>query len=247
MALKVFVDIETLPPDERVAAKLRLENCVKILANNGSKTATQKLVSSIAEDISSYSVNALPDDLYRRLSLCGEYGRVLAIGVIIEKDGKVCRKGVFGYDPDKRRFHLDEAKTLRGFWKLIKNFNIEKDLIIGHNLMDFDLPFLVKRSRITHTAPTVNFSFARYRSQPIYDTMKEWSLWNTRETFLSLMHLAELLDIGISKTDGMDGSKVYDEFMNGSHELIHNYCLQDVEVTRAVFHRISSPELGLCP
>ncbi|HKG96348.1 MAG TPA: hypothetical protein VKA97_00940 [Pyrinomonadaceae bacterium] len=34
-------------------------------------------------------------------------------------------------------FHLDEARTLRAFWKLLKGFNVRHDQIIGHNLFDF--------------------------------------------------------------------------------------------------------------
>jgi 3'-5' exonuclease len=163
--------------------------------------------------------------------------------VILERNGIEIRKGVFGFDKKKEIFHLDEEKTLRGFWKLLKeDFNPRTDLIIGHNVLEFDLPFIYKRSRIKQIKPSFNLSFARYRSAPIFDTMKEWSLWNVRETLLSLSHLAELLEVGMGKTDGMDGGKVYDEFLAGNHALIADYCLQDVEVTRAVYRRVTLQE-----
>jgi hypothetical protein len=32
-------------------------------------------------------------------------------------------------------FHLDEARKLRGFWKLLREFNVSRDLVIGHKLL----------------------------------------------------------------------------------------------------------------
>lgn len=176
---------------------------------------------------------------YRKFALQAEYGQILCIGVILEKDGRQCRKGVFGYDPETKLLHLDEKKTLRGFWKILREeFNVRRDLIIGHNIMDFDLPFIYKRSRINRVKPSIQFSFARYRSAPIFDTMREWALWNLREKSISLSQLAGLLKTGLEKTEGIDGSKIYDEFLAGNHALIAEYCLQDVEMTRAVYHQM---------
>jgi hypothetical protein len=39
-------------------------------------------------------------------------------------------------------FQLDEARTLRGFRKLLKGFNVSRDLVVVHNVIDFKLPFL---------------------------------------------------------------------------------------------------------
>ncbi len=241
MTLKVFLDIETLPPDESVLPVFETKILPHLLTkvemkefqekfNNGnsSKNKSETTAESKEESLKKH---------YQSLGLRAEYGRILCIGVILEKDGKEWRKGVFGYDIEDEILHTDEAKTLRGFWKMMKeDFNVRHDLIIGHNVMDFDLPFIYKRSRILRIEPTVRLGFARYRSFPIYDTMREWALWNLREKSISLVHLAELLGVKISKTEGIDGSRVYDEFLANNHSLIAEYCLQDVEITRAIYH-----------
>jgi DNA polymerase elongation subunit (family B) len=222
--MKVFIDIETIPPDKE---KFYLSRQSLI------PTSHSALVqSSLGIDVQ------LTEEEFCGLSLQAEYGRILCIGVIIENENKAIRKGVLGFDLETNAFHLDEAKTLRGFWKLLGEFKPNQDLIIGHNVMDFDLPFIYKRSRILKVKPTVKLSFARYRSSPIYDTMKEWSMWNLKEKSISLSSLAELLDVGINKPEGINGSKVYEEFLLGSHQKIADYCLQDVEISKAVFERL---------
>lgn len=268
MSLKAIVDIETVPPDEAMKSKLNPDILRRILRDTGLISAVEqkdlknKDVLPPADDPpgserallrtesnASDRIGGCTEEMFRRLALHAEYGRILCIGVILEKDGAEIRKGVFGFDKKTEKFHMDEAKTLRGFWKLLeKEFNPRRDLIIGHNLMDFDLPFIYKRSRIKGIKPSIQLSFARYRSAPIFDTMREWAMWNLRETSISLLLLAELLECGLKKTDGIDGSKVYDEYLAGSHCLIADYCLQDVEVARAVYHRmtLNDNQLGKC-
>jgi hypothetical protein len=187
-------------------------------------------------------VTLCADEQFRLLALHAEYGRVLAIGMLVEQDHQVIRCGVLGRDRGARRFHLDEVRTLRGFWRLLADFDARHDLIIGHNVMDFDLPFLYKRSRINRVHPGILLNFARYRHAPIYDTMREWTHWDPRAGLLSLTHLAEVLKVGMTKTAGIDGGRVYDEFLAGNHELIAEYCLQDVRMVRAVYYRMVFPE-----
>jgi hypothetical protein len=64
------------------------------------------------------------------------------------------------------------------FWRRMKTFRPSADRISGHNNYDFDLKFILKRSIIHGVQPTVDLSFARYRNQPIFDTMHEWECWS---------------------------------------------------------------------
>ena len=99
-------------------------------------------------------------------------------------------------------FHLDEARTLRAFWKLLKSFNKKRDLIIGHNIFDFDLLSLYKRSIIQRGRPSAELSFARYCSQPIFDTMHEWEKWRWQRRHISLDKSARILGLETSKQRG---------------------------------------------
>jgi len=212
MTRRIFVDIETLPPDKNTSAIGLLEDVV-----------------------------ACSEEEFRRLALDGDYGRVLTIGLIVEHDDQVIHQGLLGRERQTMMFHLDEARTLRAFWKLLKGFNPRRDLIVGHNLFDFDLPFLYKRSVIQRVRPTVELSFARYRSQPIFDTMHQWNKWSPRK-YVSLDRLARILGMESSKGQGIDGSRVYEKFCAGCHGEIADYCMRDVDLVRAIYYRMVFPD-----
>lgn len=65
MTMKVFLDIETLPPDE---------NAAHLISTAGAST----------------------DKEFRELSLSGDWGRVLTIGLVVEKNGQEIHRGLLG-------------------------------------------------------------------------------------------------------------------------------------------------------
>ncbi len=135
MSLKAFVDIETIPPDESLKYKLKPDvlrrllreakptNTVEQKTPNNENTFPQAKDTSGSENVDSGGDDShdcpnggCTEEMFRRLALHAEYGRILCIGVILEKDGVEIRKGVFGFDKETRKLHMDESKTLRGFW-----------------------------------------------------------------------------------------------------------------------------------
>lgn len=160
------------------------------------------------------------DGFFRGTSFSGEFGRIFCIGYAVDSQPVECLSG-------------DEKKMLQDFWQIAKN----EHLFIGHNVMDFDFRFIYKRSIILGVRPTKDLSFARYRSDPIFDTMKEWEKWGSQGA--SLHKLALALGIESSKSYGIDGSQVYDFFLAGKTTEIIDYCKRDVEVTRKIYNRIN--------
>lgn len=161
------------------------------------------------------------EEAYKMTSLDGSYGQIFCIGYLKEPDMKTADviKG-------------EEKKILQDFWEMIKDVS----LFIGHNIMDFDLPFIYKRSIIHRVKPSINLNFARYRNSPIYDTIKEWEKWNSSSR-ISLDELAKVLGLPTSKTY-MDGSQVYEFWQKGKAKEIYEYCKADVEVTRKIYNRM---------
>src|SRR4051812_43980478 len=94
MIRRIFVDIETLPPDKHASAAMPEE------------------------------IAACSDEEFRRLALDGDFGRVLTVGVIVEQNDKVIHRGLLGRERQTMMFHLDEARTLRAFWKLLRGFDL---------------------------------------------------------------------------------------------------------------------------
>jgi hypothetical protein len=224
MAKRLFIDVETLPPPEEARASIN-----PALA---SKLQNRYCAPEDCSDL------GCTEEQFRRLALHAEYGRVLCVGMIVEQEGRVVCRGVLGRERESLRFHLDERRTLRGFWNQLRGFDRRRDLVVGHNVYEFDLPFLYKRSVVQRVRPSVRLSFARYRSRPVFDTMKEWELWAWRPA-VKLGELAEVLRLGMTKTEGMDGGCVYDRFREGRHEEIADYCLRDVELTREIYYRLT--------
>ncbi len=160
------------------------------------------------------------DNYFRMTSLSGEFGRIFCIGYATDNNAVDCISG-------------EEKDVLSKFWEIAK----DADLFIGHNIIDFDLRFIYKRSIINGIRPTKYLSFARYRSEPIFDTMKEWEKWSN--IGISLHKLSVVLEIASPKEQGIDGSKVYDYFLAGKGNEIIEYCKRDVEATRAVYKKIT--------
>ena len=160
------------------------------------------------------------DTYFKNTSFQGEFGRIFCIGYATDND-------------DAKAFTGDEKKILQDFWDLARG----ADLFIGHNVMDFDLRFIYKRSVVRNVKPTQNLSFARYRNSPIFDTMREWEKWGAQG--VSLHKLCVALSIGSPKEEGIDGSKVYDYFLKGKGDEIIKYCKRDVEATREVYKKMN--------
>ncbi len=150
----------------------------------------------------------------------GAFGRILCIGYAINDN------------PTEILYEEgDEKKILEKFWEIAG----DADLFIGHNVMEFDLRFIYQRSIINNVRPSQDLNFARYRNNPIFDTMKEWAKWSMFN--ISLEHLALALGIPTPKK-GIDGSQVYSFYKDGKINEILDYCKRDVETTRAVYKKM---------
>ncbi|HKX29942.1 MAG TPA: ribonuclease H-like domain-containing protein [Blastocatellia bacterium] len=226
MAKKLFIDIETLPPREEDRNRLN-SVMAKILARHKAKNSWR-------DDEDDVSIEV--EDPFRELSLQGEFGRLLTIGIILEEDGQLIHHGLYGRDPNTKKFHLDEQRILKPFWHLVETLNLRHDIIIGHNILDFDLPFILKRSIIHKIKPSVRIPFKRYQSHPIFDVMWEWSSWRRK---VSLNEIALALNLCSPKAQGIDGSQIYQAWRDGRDEDIASYCMRDVECTREIYYRLN--------
>ena len=160
------------------------------------------------------------DTFFRNTSFQGEFGRILCIAYAID-------------DAPAEFIAGDEKEIVRKFWGIAK----DASLFIGHNVMDFDLKFIYKRSVILGVRPSRELNFARYRNTPIFDTMHEWEKWGGRG--VSLHRLSIALGFASPKEEGIDGSKVYDFYLAGKVDDICKYCKRDVEATRRVYNAMT--------
>lgn len=176
-------------------------------------------------------------DNYLKTALNGDFGKILCIGYVDEDTKGNLKYDALGWDKDNNRFYNDEKRLLIEFWELLRNFQTKTDRIVGHNIFDFDLKFIYKRSVINRVRPTIEFSFARYQSRPIFDTMSEWEKWSYGAK-PSLDSLAKIIGLPSSKENGVDGSKIFELYTANQHKLIYDYCLQDAILTRNIYKRM---------
>ena len=151
------------------------------------------------------------------------FGRIVCIGMVISDKGagtleEVCLAGT------------DEAAILRDFWQAIR----PSDYLIGHNLMGFDLPYILARSVICQVKPSRRFELRRFTTDHVYDTLNVWSQWG-RSKFSKLETLAAIMGF-----DGKTGSgdQVAGWAAAGDWERIKSYCMDDVRLTRAIYQRM---------
>lgn len=149
----------------------------------------------------------------------GAFGRICCISFAIDNGPTQSLSG-------------DEKQMLVDFWAAAKNVN----LFIGFNVMDFDLRFIYQRSIVLGVKPSQELMFARYRNNPIYDVMKEWSKWSMGN--ISLHALAKALKIKSSKEGDIEGKDVAQAYIDGRLPEICMYCEADVEVTRQIYKRM---------
>jgi len=210
--MKLFFDIETIPADEKFKILAIELGLAKLKRKASTANKTLKITKKLKEEI------------FRNSALSGDFGRILCIGYALG-DSQV--EVILG----------DEPEIIRRWWQIAD----KADLFIGHNIIDFDLRFIFKRSiihKIKPSAKHLNLSFARYRNFPIYDTMREWEKWNP-ESFISLDTLAQILGLESSKKGGIDGSQVYNFYLAGKYQEIYDYCKKDVSLSRLIYKRMT--------
>jgi hypothetical protein len=172
------------------------------------------------------------DAEWRKTSFSGLAGQLLMIGIAIDDEAPFVLYG-------------DEPLILDGFKHVLadvqKSANMGLPVFVGHNLIDFDLPFIFHRSVMLGVAPHITFPVAPSRySERIYDTMVKWAGFGNR---VKLDTLAQALGVG-GKGD-IDGSMVYDYYAAGRVDELVEYCKNDVAMTRAVYQRMTFQQLPL--
>lgn len=180
------------------------------------------------------------EEEFRNTALDGALGRILCIGYNEQdENGKSIAHGCFGWNEFDQTFEMDETKMLAEFWDYLKGFNLNRDLIIGHNILEFDLPFIKKRTLIHGVKPTVNFSFYKYQKEPIFDTMLHFDSWfcgKNKSTGLKKLAYAFGLDC---PKEVLGELNVYDAYLSGEFQKLHNYCKADVKATHLIWRKLS--------
>jgi DNA polymerase elongation subunit (family B) len=209
--MKVVLDIETIQPLREEWAALA-----------GVDLAAQ-------DDLLEAGEAARQEKEFERAAFDGTFSRIICIGAIAFSEDMAPQQAVAWYGGQ-------EKELLRQFWAWIGRHR--PSLFITHNGLGFDLPFLKKRSIILQVKPTVEMNLAKYRTEPVYDTMAVWSNWETRG-WTKLDVLARALGV---ETKSGSGRQVAEMWAAGLGKEIADYCLQDCYVTYACYSKMTFRE-----
>jgi len=180
--------------------------------------------------------------VYQLGSLSATSGRILSIAVHIgpvpgfKMDGLPDNQSEHAFGIDATGNEQDEAQALQDFLALMADFDPECDLLVGHNLINFDLPFIFQRCLANNIAVKPFIDLSEFNVHGVYDTMRAW--WLGSRNRVALDDLAWALGIESSKTSEVEGSRVFELYQAGKLAEIREYNLNDVRVTRKVYERM---------
>jgi predicted PolB exonuclease-like 3'-5' exonuclease len=162
-------------------------------------------------------------ETWLRTALDWRHARICAIGVIVEIGHDVQERIVIMLDEHGERKMLAELDAII--------VQYAPDTIVGHNVAAFDLPRL--HIAAARALPSLARRLSEYRGHrhAVQDTMR-LAMGAER---CRLGDLATAL--GLEGKSG-DGSQVYELWVEGRQDDVAAYCLQDVEVTRAVYRAL---------
>lgn len=177
-----------------------------------------------------------------RAAIYAEFGKVIVISA-----------GIISYTDDtptlriKSFYGNDEKKVLTDFATILeKNFyNPKLHHLCGHNIREFDIPYLCRRMTVHQIPFPTLFNIAGkkpWEVKYLADTLELWKFGDYKN-YTSLDLLAYTLDIPSPKND-MDGSMVgHAYWREGKLEEIRHYCERDVLAAAQVYLRLQNKPL----
>jgi DNA polymerase elongation subunit (family B) len=212
----LYIDIETVPIVENY--NLLSEN-MKLLWQKKSK-----LIDKENENFE--------ETFFDKAGIFSEFGKIMCIGL-----------GYFYNERNENQFRVktisnqNENELLQEFCEIISAFFQTKNKkFCGHNIKEFDLPFICRRLIINGIAfPKIIQELQEQKpwESSLMDTMQLWKFGDYKH-FTSLNLLAEILQIATPKDD-IDGSEVAFVFWKEKNlNRIATYCSKDVITTAQV-------------
>ena len=209
---RIYFDIETGPlPESELLPMLPPFDASEVRVGN------LKDETKIAAKIAEAELNHRRD-FFDRAALDATTGRVIAVGLLHDVTGEV---EIIGDDV--------ETATLREFWAHWKWEEGRPTEFVGFNVLQFDLPFLVRRSWKLRVPVPAGLRRGRYWSDSVLDLRDVWQLGD-RMARGSLDAIARHLGIGGKNGDGKDFAKLW----QSDRDKAVAYLKNDLEMTARI-------------
>ena len=193
-----------------------------------SRKKHQELVENFEADVAKKKQIWIKEQV-AKAALSATTGQVLAIGYT--NGDKEAIEGSDGVPQDERRI-------LANFWQ--KQIVCQRDnrTMVGHNILGFDLPFLIQRSWILDVsvpARLVDPQWGIAKSANFIDTMRQWAVGN-RGDWTSLDKLSKAIGLD-GKTEGITGAD-FARLWFEDREKAREYLLTDLRMTWEVANKL---------
>jgi len=181
------------------------------------KTGNLKDPAKIAEKIAEAEANHRRD-FFDKAALDPLTGRVIAIGML---DLETDKFFIIGHD--------DEARTLTEFWEASQGEMGRLNSMLGFNIFNFDLPFLIRRSWKHRIKVPFGIRRGRYWGDQLVDLRDAWQLGD-RQARGSLDTIARHLGVGAKNGEG----KAFAELWLNDRPKAEAYLRNDIQLTAKV-------------
>ena len=176
------------------------------------------------------------EEAWEQAAIYAEFGRVVCISVgvcyIKDKEWHLRTKSFCG---------TDERQILIDFFELLGKFMISPyHTLCGHNIKEFDVPYVCRRALVNGISLPDCLQIAGKKPWELrfVDTMEMWKFGDYK-SFTSLKTLTAIFGIPTPKDD-IDGSEVARVYYKEQDiNRISVYCQKDVVATTQVFLRMS--------
>lgn len=230
----LFLDIETVP--QRKSFNELSSRC---------QSLWQKKALNLSLRVKEEHENDVEQLYESRAGIYAEFGKVVCIsmGCLNRLNKKVFKLKLKSFSGKDEKSILLAFKTL-----MDQHFsNLDLHFVCGHNIKEFDLPFIARRMIINEIPlPQLLKVNGRrpWQLNHIIDTMALWKFGDYKN-YTSLDLLAHSLAIESPKTD-LDGSQVFKVYYKDNDlARITTYCEKDVQTTIKVFLKLNQIQLQL--
>ncbi len=177
------------------------------------------------------------DEIYERAGIYAEFGKIICVSTAFEykKDGVSKLRVKSFYSDDEKALLLEFGDML------IKHFNGNDTFLCGHNVKEFDAPYIARRMVLhgLELPQMLNTPGKKPWEVNHLDTMELWKFGDYKH-FSSLNLLANIFGIPTPKDDisGADVARVYWE--ENDLERIKTYCEKDTITVAHLMHKFKN-------
>lgn len=229
----LFLDVETVSQHP----------AFEELIERGQGLWKQKIGYMARRDDHEWSHEEYAHSYHERAAIYAEFGKVIVIsaGIITQADDLTQTLRI------KSFYGHDEKEVLQGFATVLQKnfFDPNVHVLCGHNIREFDLPYLCRRFAVHGITlpPLLNIAGKKpWEVKYVCDTLEQWK-FGDHKNFTSLDLLAYSLGIESPK-ENLDGSKVgLTYWVENDLEKIKQYCERDVVTVAQVYLRLNNMEL----